>query len=407
MIFKKYNSFNKKEVAAAAKVVKTGILSDYLASWGPKFRGGKYVKLFEAKLAKYFNVKYAITVNSWTSGLITSIAALDIEPGDEIIVSPLTMSASAAAILHCNAIPVFADIEQDTFCIDPKSIEKKISKRTKAILTIDIYGQSCDMDAINKIAKKNKLKVICDAAQAIGSKYKNYFTGTMGDIGGFSLNRHKHIHTGEGGVLVTNNKKLADRMFMIRNHAELIVKDKGEKKINNLVGFNFRLGEIECAIGIEQLKKLNFLIKNRIKIAKALDLRLRKFKGLITPKVRKNCTHVYYYYVIKIEKIFFKVGRDKIIKLLNKEGIYGLGKGYSNLHFLPLYQKKIAFGKKHFPWTANKRYISYKRGICPISEKLEKDQVIDFKLCLFDLSLSDINNIEKIFKKVWKKILKK
>lgn len=403
MKFKKYNTIGKEELQIANKVIKSGVLSDYLASWGNKFRGGKYIKLFEKKCQKYFNVKYAITVNSWTSGLITALAAIDLEPGDEVIVSPVTMSASAAAILHCNAIPVFADVEPDTFCIDPKSIKKNITKRTKAIVTVDIYGQSADMDEINKIAKKKNLKVICDSAQSIGAKYKGRFAGTLGDIGGFSLNRHKHIHTGEGGILLTNNKRYAERMMMIRNHAELIVKDKKEKKINNLVGFNFRLGEIEAAIGIEQLKKLKKLIKKRQLVANLLSSKLRKLEGFKVPEIRKKSTHVYYYYVIKLDEKKFKVNRDTIIDLLKKEGIPSLGNGYNNLYKQPLYQRKIAFGSKNFPWSLNKRKISYKKGICPKSEDLEEKMIIDFKLCLFDLTPRDIDKIAAAFERVWKK----
>ena len=163
---------------------------------------------------------------------------LDINPGDEIILSPWTMSACAAAIIHWGAIPIFADIEQETFNIDTNSIINNISYKTKAILAIDIFGHSCDIDSINKVAKENNLKVITDSAQAPWSENKNRITGTLGDIGGFSLNYHKHIHTGEGGIIVTNNDYYADRMRLIRNHAESVAEDFGNfKNYNNLVGY--------------------------------------------------------------------------------------------------------------------------------------------------------------------------
>ena len=189
--FKEFNSFNQNEVKAANAVVKTGILSEYLAG---ELEGGYYVKKFENKLKSFFGTKHAITVNSWTSGLIVAVGALDLEPGDEIIVSPWTMSATATAILHWNCIPIFVDIEKDTFCLDPKKIEKKITPKTKAIITVDIFGQSSDIHKIKKIARKYSLKVICDSAQAPGSKIGKNFTGTLADIGGYSLNYHKHIH---------------------------------------------------------------------------------------------------------------------------------------------------------------------------------------------------------------------
>ena len=171
------------------------------------------------------------------------------------------MCATATAILHWNAIPVFADIEEDTFCISPESIERNISPYTKAIISVDIGGHPANTKEINKIADKYNLRVISDTAQAPGALNRGKFAGTLTDIGGYSLNYHKHIHTGEGGILVTNDDFLAERMYLIRNHAEASVEAIDLKNISNMIGHNFRLGEIECAIGIEQLKNLTFLFK--------------------------------------------------------------------------------------------------------------------------------------------------
>ena len=261
--FKRYNSIGKEEIIAANKVLKTGILSDFIAGNNPKFLGGSKVKEFEKNCAKYFKVKYVVTVNSWTSGLVCAVGAIDIEPGDEVIVSTWTMPATATAIIQWNAIPVFADIDKDTFNICPKSIVKNISKKTKAIIAVDIFGQSANIDEIMKIAKKYKLKVISDSAQSIGTLNKRRYSGTIADVGGFSLNYHKHINTGEGGILVTNNKKIYNKLTLIRNHGEMRVNSKNKKNLTNTFGHNFRLGEIESAIGIEQLNKLNFFIKKK------------------------------------------------------------------------------------------------------------------------------------------------
>ena len=170
--FKKFNTYNHRELNAATKVIKSGNLSQYLGAAGKYFHGGKFVRTFEKKIENYFGVKRAIVVNSWTSGLIAAVGALDIEPGDEIITAPWTMAASATAILHWNCIPVFADVEPDTFCIDPASVESLITKKTKAILSIDIAGQSADMKNLKKIAKKYNLKIITDSAQAPGDLNK-------------------------------------------------------------------------------------------------------------------------------------------------------------------------------------------------------------------------------------------
>ena len=273
----RYNSFGEEEVNAANEVLQSGKLSYFLASWNEipnigGFYGGPKVQLFERLIEKHFNVKHAITVNSWTSGLIAAVGAIGVEPGDEVIVTPWTMCASATAILHWNAIPVFVDIEDETFNINPDKIEEKISKYTKAIMVVDIFGQSADMEKINRIAKKYNLKVISDTAQAPNAMYKNQFAGTIADIGGFSLNFHKHIHTGEGGILVTNDDNLAKRLQLIRNHGETIVDDMGVDDISNIIGYNFRLGEIEAAIGIEQLKKIDKLVERRVEIANKLHI---------------------------------------------------------------------------------------------------------------------------------------
>jgi len=400
-VFKRYNTIGSEEKEAATSVVESGILSDYLATWGEKVNGGKKVQEFERACEKYFKVKHAITVNSWTSGLTTAIGALEIEPGDEIIVSPLTMSASATSILHWNAIPVFVDVEPDYFCLDPKKIEEKISSRTKAILAVDIYGQSADMDQINLIAQKNNLVVISDSAQAPGAVYKNKFTGTLADIGGYSLNRHKHIHTGEGGIIVTDNDHYADRMRLIRNHAESIVEDKGHNSLSNMIGYNFRLGEIESAIAIEQLKKLPKFILKRQRVAEKLDEGLKDLIGLSIPKIRNGSNHIYYYYSLKIDVEKLNVSRDLIIDSLLSEGVQGLCKGYQNLHLLPMYQKKIAYGSNHFPWELNNNEINYNKGICPVAEKLYYENFMAIQLCLFDLSDRDIQLIIDAFHKVW------
>ena len=255
--FKEFNSYNFKEINAAKKVVKTGILSGYVANKSEEFYGGKYVHKLEQKFRNYFKVKYAISVNSWTSGLVCSVGALNITPGDEIIVSPWTMSATATSILAWGGIPIFSEIDLNTYCLDPNYLEEKINKKTKAIMVTDIFGQSADYSKINKIAKKYKLKVISDTAQAIGSKQSGKYSGTLSDIGGFSLNRHKHINCGEGGVILTNSAYLAKNIFKIRNHGEVINKDKN---FQNLIGYNFRLNEIEASIAIEQLKKLKKII---------------------------------------------------------------------------------------------------------------------------------------------------
>lgn len=401
--FERYNSIGQEEVAAATAVVASGVLSKYIGGWEPDFFGGPKVQEFERQCEAYFNVRHAITVNSWTSGLIAAIGAIGIEPGDEVIVSPWTMCASATAILQWNAIPVFADIEAETFCLDPVAVEAAITPYTKAIMVVDIFGQSADMDAIMDIARRHNLKVICDTAQSPGATYKNDYAGTQADIGGYSLNYHKHIHTGEGGILVTNDDVLADKLRLIRNHAEAVVGPKGTTDLANMVGFNFRLGEIECAIGIEQLKKLSGFVETRQAAAARLTAGLQGLKGLRTPVVRDDATHVYYVYPMVLDTEALGVSRKRIAEALEAEGLEGLAAGYANVHLLPMYQKKIAFGSSGFPWTSDicKRDVSYAKGICPVAEGLHDETFLGFEMCLHRLTDEDVDSVIAVFQKVW------
>jgi len=401
--FKHYNSIGKEEVEAAKAVVESGVLSQFLGCWDRDFYGGSKVQEFERQCEAYFGVKHAITVNSWTSGLIAAVGAIGIEPGDEVIVTPWTMCASATAILHWNAIPVFADIEPNTFNLDPASVEANITPYTKAIMAVDIFGHSADMDMLMAIAVKHNLKVITDTAQAPGALYKGKYAGTLSHAGGYSLNYHKHIHTGEGGILVTDDDAIAEKLQLIRNHAEAVVGDKGVSNLSNMVGYNFRLGEIECAIGIEQLKKLKGLVASRQHTAERLTQGLLGLDGLQTPIIKPDCTHVYYVYPMVLDVDKLGLTRATLIKALEAEGVTGLTEGYTNIHLLPMYQQKIAYGSRGFPWTSDicQREVSYDKGICPVAERLHDTTFLGMEMCLHDLSDDDVDLIITSFRKVW------
>ena len=403
--FKRYNPIGSEEVQAAKQVIESGVLSQFLGAWHEDFYGGSKVREFERACEDYFSVKHAVTVNSWTSGLIAAVGAIGIEPGDEVIVTPWTMCASATAILHWNAIPVFADIESETFTLDPKSVEANITPYTKAIMAVDIFGHSADMDALMTIAAKHGLKIISDTAQAPGALYKSRYAGTMAHVGGYSLNYHKHIHTGEGGILVTDDDAIAERMRLIRNHAEAVVGNKGETNLTNMIGYNFRLGEIECAIGIEQLKKLERLVQTRQGLADRLSDGLRGLPGLRLPIVKPDCTHVYYVYPMIVDVTTLGVSRDKIHSALLAEGV-PVANRYQNLHLLPMYQKKMAYGSKGFPWTSEvcHREVSYHRGICPVAEELNDSTYLSIGMCVYDLTNEDVDLIVGAFKKVWARL---
>lgn len=401
--FKRYNPIGMEEAEAAKKVIESGVLSQFLGCWDPDFYGGPKVQEFERACEAHFGVKHAVTVNSATSGLIAAVGAIGIEPGDEIIVSSWTMCASATAIVHWNAIPVFADVEPETFNLDPKSVEANITPYTKAIMAVDIFGHSANMDALMAIAAKHGLKVISDTAQAPGALYHGKYAGTVADIGCYSLNYHKHIHTGEGGILVTDDDELAERMRLIRNHAEAVVGDKGVTDLCNMVGYNFRLGEIECAIGIEQLKKLARLVAERQRIAECLGNGLQGLPGLRIPVIMPDCTHAYYVYPMLLDTVELGVSRARICEALEAEGVTGLAAGYTNLHLLPMYQKKMAYGSSGFPWTSDicHREVDYKKGICPVAENLHDSNFLVLAMCLNEYADRDVDLVVAAFQKVW------
>ena len=397
--FKKMITIGKEEHDAASKVLKSGQLSFFLGEISKDFLGGKNVKKFEAKIAKFYNVKHAIAVNSWTSGLVCAVGALALKPGDEIILPTWTMTACSSAILHWNYIPVFADIDSNTFNISPKSIVKKITKRTKAIMAVDIFGYPSNIIEIKKIAKMHNLKIISDCAQSPYSFIRGKHACNYADIAGFSYNYHKHINTGEGGVVVTNNYTYAERIRLIRNHGEKIISQKN--KTTNIIGHNFRLGEIEASIGIEQIKKLKRIVISKQKNAQILYNGLKSLKGLNLPLIQKNYTHSYYVFAMSLKTDVVKTQKSKIKKLLKKKGI-NISIEYQNLHLLPLFQKKIGY-YKNFPWCLNKNKIDYKKGICPNAEFLNDKSFIGLNLCNYDYSKNDLKYIIKCFKEIWQK----
>lgn len=404
--FAHYCSIGKEEARAAQTVIESGELSRFLGCWHEDFYGGPKIREFESAWASDFGVKHAVTVNSNTSGLIAAVGAIGIEPGDEVIVSPWTMSATATAILMWNAIPVFADIETETFNLDPVSIEKNITPYTRAIVVTDIFGQAAKLDEIMSIARRHNLKVIEDAAQAPGALYKGRRVGAVADIGVYSLNYHKHIHTGEGGVCVTHDDRLAERLQLIRNHAEAVVGGKGVTDLSNMLGYNFRMTEIEAAIGIEQLKKLPRLIAERQRIAARLGDGLAGLPGLKLPAVMPDCSHVYYVYGMQLDLEKIGLSRDRLLEALRAEGIPSLGAGYTNIHQLPLYQTKTAYGRNGFPWSAEfyKGAVSYDKGICPVAEELHDRTAIGLQVCVYQYTAADTDAVIEAFRKVWSRL---
>jgi len=408
-----YSVMGEGEARKAYEVVKNGILSDYLGCWGDNFFGGEEVQAFEREWAKAFEVKHAITVNSNSTGLFCALGATGVGPGDEVIVTPYSMSVSASVPFFFGAIPVFADIEEDFFCLDPDDIQRKITDRTKAILIVDLFGQSFACEEVNTIARKHNLKVIEDAAQAPWGRYKDSWTGTNGDIGVFSLNYHKHIHTGEGGVIVTNDDDLALRCQLIRNHAEAVIDELDtEIDMDNMIGLNFRMTEIEAGIGRVQLQKLPGVVEKRRANVARLEERLREIDFLSMPAVRSETKHAFYVHAMKYnQKKAMDVSRANFVKAVNMELMpSGTNKtrnsyvcaGYVKpLYKLKLYQKRSGFSKMAYPFELSlQRGIDYSQVCCPVVEKMHSEQLIYHDLIHASLNDEDMADIAKAFLKV-------
>lgn len=408
--FRRYNSIGKEELDAATKVISSGVLSSFVGSWSPSFHGGEQVQALEREMQDFFGVKHAISVNSWTSGLIAAVGALNLEPGDEVIVPTWTMSATATAILVWNCVPIFADIDENTFCISTESVRKLITPRTRAVIAVDIFGQSSDIESLKHICSKFDLKLISDSAQAPNAKRGAKFAGSMADIGGISLNYHKHIHSGEGGIIFTNDAEYALRMKLVRNHGEVVLAEmpanERPKNTAGIIGYNFRMGEIEAAIARQQLKKLDALTKRREDVAIRLIQGLNKLEGMRLPKVDEKNSHVYYMFPIVLKDRALELGRELICSSLEANGLFPVERGYENLHLLPIYRKRNAYGKSSIPWGLNDFFNpeNYSKGSCPVAEDLNSKSLFLIPLCVYEMDDADIEIVLEIFYETWREL---
>ena len=362
------------------------------------FLGGNMVRRFEADFARKFNVPFAMSVNSATSGLSTALGATGIEPESEVITTSMSFSATATSILLFNAIPVFVDVSLQSFCLDPKKIESAITEKTRAILVVHLLGFSADMDPIMKIAEKYNLMVIEDACQAPGTKYKEKLVGTIGHLGVFSFNEPKNIQTGEGGMVITRDPELAKKIRLIRNHGEAVPDETwNNDSLANIVGMNFRMTELTAALGIAQLTRLDQLNKAREENAAFLTENLKEILDLTVPNFPESAIpHVY---PLIYDNKITGVPREKILTALRAEGI-PVGSGYLRLMYEnQMFLKRIAYGGNHYPWINSNR--KYAVGDCPIAENLINNSFIWFYHIHFPNSVDDMEDVVKAFKKVF------
>lgn len=379
------NSIGEEEKKAVMEVIDSGVLSGFKAGSGPDFFGGTKVRQLETEWKRYFSVKEAVAFNSLTSGLHAAVGALSLGPGDEVIVPPLTMSASCTAPFVYGATPVFADIHPRTLCLDPKSIQEKITPNTRAIIVVHLFGHPAQMQEILDLAKRHHLAVIEDCAQAPAGRYKGQMLGTLGQIGGFSLNVHKTIHCGEGGVMVTDDPALALRLRLIRNHGEVAAEGLGVKDLKNTLGGNTRMTEMEAAVAVEQLKKLPRLTQRRLELAAYLDEELSKIPGLIPYKqMDPDSAHVYYLYALRYDEAVCGLPRQLFVQAVRAEGI-DLRTDYAR----PVYWEPY--------FRQNSRYAG---SLCPVAERVFNQELIFGRFCYWPLEKSHALEVVEAFKKV-------
>jgi perosamine synthetase len=348
----------EKEQKAVLEVLKTSNLS----------LGKKYLE-FEKQIAKFAGVKYAVAVNSGTSGLHLIIRALGIGEGDEVITTPFSFIASSNCILFEKAKPVFVDIDEKTFNIDVKKIEEKITQKTKAILAVDVFSQSADWKELKKIAKKHKLFLIEDSAEALGSEYFGKKCGSFGDAGVFAFYPNKQITTGEGGIILTNNKKIAEFCRSSANQGRKNIDGKWLEHI--MQGYNYRLDEMSCALGICQMKRIKEILFKRKKVADLYNKKLKDIKELEIPFIKDGNKLSWFVYVVKIDK-----KRDFVIKEMAKKGIQ-CGNYFQPIHLQPFYKKEFGYKQGDFPVAEN---VSKKTIALPFYNNLSEKE-IDFVVC--------------------------
>lgn len=330
-----------EEIAAVTKVLESGMLTS-------KSGTGTFTLQFEADFAKFVGAKHAIAVNTGTAALHAALLAFDVKTGDEVIAPPFSFIATTNMVLLNGAKVVFADISPNTFTLDPEKVKAAITPKTRAIIPVHLYGHPADMNPLCELAEKHDIAIIEDACQAHGSKYRGHDVGTIGDVGCFSLYPSKVITTGEGGVITTNDNLLAERLRQIRTHGEIRPYEYVQ------LGHNYRLPEIQAAIGIEQLKRLPDFLKRRKANARFLTEHLIDIEGITLPKEASWATHNWYLYTIRIPS---PRSRDKVQKTLFEAKIGAAVYYEVPLHLTPIYQQ----------------LFQYKEGLMPESELAAKE----------------------------------
>lgn len=359
-------TIEEDDIQAVVNVLK----SDYLTT-GPK------IAEFEKLVADYVGVKYAVAISNGTSALHAACFAAGIGPGDEVITTPITFAASANCVLYCGGTPVFADVDPRTYNIDPEDIKRKITDKTKAIIAVHLAGQPCDMDEIHKIAKEHHLLVIEDGAHALGSVYKGKKVGTLSDMTTFSFHPVKPITTGEGGMIVTDNEEFYKKMLLFRSHGitreeKLMTRNEGPWFYQQLdLGYNYRITDIQCALGCSQMKKLDRFLARRKEIVKRYNAAFSECENIVTPYQLPETESGWHLYIVQVKNC----DRRAVFEALRAEGI-GVNVHYIPVYLHPYYQEH---GYKDVHLTNAEEIYSHiiSLPLYPMLSNQEQDEVIE------------------------------
>jgi perosamine synthetase len=345
-------SIDEEDIQAVAEVLR----SDWLTT-------GPMVEKFEQAVAEFVGAKHGVAVSSGTAALHCAMYAAGVGPGDEVILPPMTFVATANAVVFQGGTPVFADVDADTLLINPTEVEKKITPKTKAIIAVDYGGQPCNYDALRAIADRHHLILVADACHSLGAQYKGRKVGTLADLTAFSFHPVKHITTGEGGMVMTDNAEYADRIRRFRNHG--ITSDHRQRTKDGTwyyemtdLGYNYRLTDFQCALGLSQLRKLPAWVSRRREIAAKYDRAFADTPGIRPLKALQDREHTYHLYVIRLGRERLEANRSFIFDSLRKNGV-GVNVHYIPVHLHPYYRNKYR----------------EKSGDCPIAEKVYEEVV--------------------------------
>ncbi|KHL93564.1 aminotransferase DegT [Paenibacillus sp. IHB B 3415] len=366
---------DEEDIASVVKVLR----SDFLTS-------GPAIERFESEIAKFTGAKYAVTFSSGTAALHGACYAAGIGEGDEVITTPMTFAASANCVLYQGGKPVFADIDPLTYNLDPARIKENITDRTKAIIPVHFTGQPAELDEIIQIARENNLIVIEDAAHALGAKYRNKSIGSIGDMTMFSFHPVKHITTGEGGMITTNNPLYYEKLLQFRTHG--ITRDQSRLRGNHgpwyyemqFLGFNYRITDIQTSLGASQLSKIGSFIEKRKQLAEWYTQKLSPIEEILLPHQRSYVDSSWHLFIIRLQLSKLTAGRKEIFQALQKENI-GV-----NVHYIPVYLH---------PYYES---LGFQKGICPVAESCYEEFIT---LPLFaGMDHRDVMDVVEAVKKV-------